>query len=139
MAKDIFHDAVRTALEKDGWTITHDPYLIKTALLDEPLSADLGAEKLIAANKGQEKILVEIKSFLRESLVYEFHRAIGQIVSYQINMEIQEPDRRIFLAIPKFAWAKMATQAFYEAVLLRESIHCLIFDPETKSVVLWKQ
>ncbi|MBK8922603.1 MAG: hypothetical protein IPM81_14040 [Saprospirales bacterium] len=139
MARDIFHDAVRTALEKDGWTITHDPYLIKTELLDEPLSADLGAEKLIAASKGQEKILVEIKSFLRESLVYEFHRAIGQIVSYQINMEIQDPDRRIYLAIPKFAWEKMATQGFYEAVFRRESIHCLIFDPETKSVVLWKK
>ena len=29
MAKDIFHDAVKYALEKDGWTITHDPYLLK--------------------------------------------------------------------------------------------------------------
>lgn len=139
MAKDIFHNAVRAALEKDGWTITHDPYLIKTELLDEPLSADLGAEKLIAANRGKDKILVEIKSFLRESLVYEFHRAIGQIVSYQINMEIQEPDRVIYLAIPKFAWDKMTSQPFYEAVLQREHIHCLIFDPETNSVVSWKQ
>lgn len=139
MAKDIFHDAVRTALEKDGWTITHDPYLIKTELLDEPLSADLGAEKLIAASKGKDKILVEIKSFLRESLVYEFHRAVGQIISYQVNMEIQEPDRIIFLAIPKFAWDKMISQPFYEAVLQRENIHCLIFEPETNSIVLWKQ
>jgi len=139
LAKDIFHDAVRAALEKDGWTITHDPYLIKTELLDEPLSADLGAEKLIAASKGKDKILVEIKSFLRESLVYEFHRAIGQVVSYQVNMEIQEPDRKIFLAIPRFAWEKMVTQPFYEAVLRRESIHCLIFDPETNSIVSWKQ
>ena len=24
-AKDIFHDVVRLALEKDGWTITDDP------------------------------------------------------------------------------------------------------------------
>jgi hypothetical protein len=23
MAKDIFHDTVKKALEKDGWTITH--------------------------------------------------------------------------------------------------------------------
>ena len=26
MAKDIYHDTVRTALEKDGWTITDDPF-----------------------------------------------------------------------------------------------------------------
>lgn len=26
MAKDIFHDVVRRALETDGWRITHDGY-----------------------------------------------------------------------------------------------------------------
>lgn len=29
-AKDLFHDAVRTCLEKQGWQITHDPYIIRT-------------------------------------------------------------------------------------------------------------
>ncbi len=27
-AKDIYHDAVKNALIKDGWTITADPYPI---------------------------------------------------------------------------------------------------------------
>ena len=31
MAKDIFHDIVREAIEKDGWTITNDPYQIITS------------------------------------------------------------------------------------------------------------
>ncbi len=26
-ARDIYHDTVRNALEKDGWTITHDPVI----------------------------------------------------------------------------------------------------------------
>lgn len=29
MAKDIYHEAVREALIKDGWTITHDPFILK--------------------------------------------------------------------------------------------------------------
>jgi hypothetical protein len=29
MAKDLFHEAVRVALEGDGWKITDDPYRIK--------------------------------------------------------------------------------------------------------------
>lgn len=29
LAKDVFHNAVRVALEKDGWTITQDPLHIK--------------------------------------------------------------------------------------------------------------
>ncbi len=28
-AKDIYHDVVRTALEKDGWAITADPLTLK--------------------------------------------------------------------------------------------------------------
>jgi len=27
-AKDLFHDAVRACLEKEGWQITEDPYII---------------------------------------------------------------------------------------------------------------
>jgi hypothetical protein len=27
MAKDLFHNKVKIALQKDGWKITHDPYL----------------------------------------------------------------------------------------------------------------
>jgi len=28
-AKDLYHDTVKTALEKDGWIITHDPFYIR--------------------------------------------------------------------------------------------------------------
>ena len=33
-AKDIFHNSVRSALEKEGWIITHDPLFIKVKELD---------------------------------------------------------------------------------------------------------
>jgi hypothetical protein len=29
MAKDIFHQQVKAAPIESGWTITHDPYLVK--------------------------------------------------------------------------------------------------------------
>jgi hypothetical protein len=45
--KDRFHQAVRKALKKAGWTITHDPLPLKVGNLR--LQVDLGAEKLIAA------------------------------------------------------------------------------------------
>ncbi len=49
MAKDIIHDAVKNALIKDGWTITHDPFTI--AYEEVSLSADLAAERPIAAER----------------------------------------------------------------------------------------
>ncbi len=60
-AKDIYHDTVRTVLEKDGWTITHDPYYLKVGGVE--FYIDLGAETLIAAQRKNQKIAVEIKSF----------------------------------------------------------------------------
>jgi hypothetical protein len=61
-AKDIYHEMVKNALTKDGWTITDDP--LKLIIGSRSLYVDLGAEKLIAAQKENQKIAVEIKSFL---------------------------------------------------------------------------
>lgn len=55
MAKDKYHDHVRTALENDGWIITHDPYKIMIGRRRGYI--DLGAE-LIGAEKDAEKIAV---------------------------------------------------------------------------------
>jgi hypothetical protein len=60
-AKDIYHNTVRTALEKDGWTITKDPLTLEIG--DRSLFVDLGAEKILAAEKQGRKIAVEVKSF----------------------------------------------------------------------------
>ncbi len=48
-AKDIFHDSAKSALQKDGWTITNDPFYLK--LGDDQLRVDLAAERLIAAER----------------------------------------------------------------------------------------
>ena len=46
-ARDYYHDAVKHALEKDGWTITHDPYHLPYD--EKNLYVDLGAEQFFAA------------------------------------------------------------------------------------------
>jgi XisH protein len=80
--KDAFYDVVRQALEKDGWTITHDPLILRYELGN--LYIDLGAEKVLAAERAGQKIAVEVKSFLKNSAVSEFHTALGQFISYHI-------------------------------------------------------
>ena len=74
-AKDIFHNAVKQALLKDHWNVTHDPYWIKLADSDINVYIDLAAERLIAAEKAGEKIAVEIKSFVGNSFIADFHEA----------------------------------------------------------------
>lgn len=76
VAKDRFHQVVKTALESNGWKITHDSLQIKVGGVD--MEIDLGAEQLLAAERGDEKNSVEVKSFLASSsAISEFHTALG--------------------------------------------------------------
>ena len=98
-AKDIFHDAVRKGLEKESWVITDDPLRIRSGRVD--MQIDLGAERIIAAEKGEEKIAVEIKSFVSSSNISEFHTALGQFPNYRLALKKQQPDRFLYLAVPQ--------------------------------------
>jgi len=82
MAKDKYHDLVKQALIDEGWTITDDPYYIKNTAWE----IDLGAEKLIGAEKDNKKIAIEVKSFLAPSFANEFHGVVGQYFNYVINL-----------------------------------------------------
>jgi hypothetical protein len=97
MAKDRFHDVVRAALEKEGWQITADPYEI--VVDDVEFEIDLAAEQLLAATSGNQKIAVEVKSFISPSNVSDFHTALGQFLNYRDALEIVEPDRQLYLAV----------------------------------------
>ena len=96
-AKDIYHDTVKNALIKDGWTITHDP--LKLQLGKRKFFVDLGAEKLIAAVKDSEEIAVEIKSFISKSEMDDLENALGQYILYENVMKVVEPNRILFLAV----------------------------------------
>ena len=97
-AKDATHDIVKRALEKDGWTITHDPYYLKVGGVE--MYIDLGAEVMLAAERGTQKIAVEVKSFLGASSISEFHTALGQFINYRLALEDREKDRTLYLAAP---------------------------------------
>ncbi|MEC4984817.1 MAG: XisH family protein, partial [Oscillatoria sp. PMC 1076.18] len=102
-ARDLFHQVVKNALKKDGWQITHDPLSISFGGVD--MSIDLGAEKLIGAQKENQEIAVEIKSFLAQSsAVYDFHIALGQFINYRGALKREEPKRVLYLAVPTIAY-----------------------------------
>src|SRR5882672_6437374 len=97
-AKDIYHDHVRSALIKDGWTITNDPLRLRWGKKD--YYVDLGAEQVIAAEMLGRRIAVEIKSFVGPSMVDDMEKALGQYLIYRSIMRHLQPDRELFLAVP---------------------------------------
>ncbi len=98
MAHDVYHRTVKNALLKDDWTITHDPFAIPYG--DHNLFVDLGAEKLLAAEKSGLQIAVEIKSFISRSQVNDLENALGQYLLYRSLLKRREPERVIYLAVP---------------------------------------
>ena len=104
-AKDIYHNTVRNALEKDNWQITKDPFVLKWGIRD--LYIDLGAEKLIAAEKTGQKIAVEIKSFIGASPVTDLENALGQYILYYDILTRLEPERRLYLAIRQETYSEL--------------------------------
>ncbi|MDZ8081501.1 MAG: element excision factor XisH family protein [Nostoc sp. DcaGUA01] len=98
-AKDKFHDVVKSALIKDGWRITHDLLLIRIENIVD-MYIDLGAEKIIAAEKEGRIIAVEVKSFIGTSTISEFHTAVGQFINYRYALEETDDERVLYLAVP---------------------------------------
>lgn len=86
MARDVIHNAVKNALIKDGWDITADPYTIK--FKGAKVFVDLATEMPIAAERGGERIAVEIKSFLGASPLHELEAALGQFIVEQENLSL---------------------------------------------------
>ena len=133
--RDIYHDSVRNALEKEGWTITDDP--LDLTIGEVELLADLGAERVIAAERGNEKIAVEIKSFVGQSPVSEFHKAIGQYENYRLSLEELDPVREMWLAVPEEVWNDFFQRPFIQKAINRYDIKVIVFDPEKEKVESW--
>lgn len=134
-AKDIYHAAVRNALLRDGWTITHDPYTLTYGQRD--VFVDLGAEKPIAAEKEGRRIAVEIKSFLGASEVRELEVAIGQYVFYRSLLTRLEPDRQLFLAVPGAVYDGILSDLIARPVLEDTRLAFLVFDAEREVILRW--
>ncbi len=137
MAKDFYHEVVREALESDGWRITHDPFPLNFGNIG--YEVDLGAERLIAAEKNLEKIAVEVKSFVGPSDVNEFHRAMGQFNDYYVVLEEIEPDRLLFLAIPEEVWIGFFQEKAIQKAVARIGAKIIVYSPVEKTIKLWKK
>lgn len=134
-ARDLYHEAVRQGLEKDGWKITNDPLPIKVKGQD--MSIDLGAERILSAQKGAVEIAVEIKSFAAPSLIYEFYQALGQFMSYEFALEQEMPARKLYLAVTDEAYDEFFLQPFGQAMIERHRLRLIVYDPTTEVLLKW--
>ncbi|NEP84896.1 MAG: fatty-acid synthase [Okeania sp. SIO3C4] len=134
-AKNFYHDIVKNALIKDGWTITNDPYILSIGKRD--LFVDLGANKLLSAEKGLKKIAVEIKSFTSLSRVNDLEKALGQYILYYDIIQDIEPERLLYLAITESIFEEFFTEPIGQILLKNQRLSLITFDAKQEVICQW--
>jgi hypothetical protein len=134
--KNIDHDAVRAALEADGWTITADP--LRLSLGTRDMYVDLGADRrTLAAEKDDRRIAVEIQSFLNPSTVRAIQEAVGQYAVYREVMAIKEPDRALYMALSRESYDEAFADQFGQLIRERLRLRLIIYDPDQMRILQW--
>lgn len=134
--KDKFYQIVRKALKDEGWKVTYEEYVFDS---DPQLSTDLGAERLLVAQRALQKIAVEIKSFLAESQAAELEKAIGQYALYRKLLEVQEPGRKLYLAIPRHAYEDIFARQIGKLAVELFALQLIVYDVAQQEGLLWKE
>lgn len=134
-AKDIFHNLVKHALEKEGWSITHENYHIQ--IEDSDFFIDLAAEKMLAAEKNGEYIAVEVKSFLSPSPISDFHLALGQFLNYRLALHEKDPHRHLFLAVPIDSYETFFCSPFGQKAVQTHQMSLIVYSVQHEVITTW--
>ena len=135
-AKDLYHDTVIVSLIKDGWTITDDPLILKIGTRNALV--DLGAEKLIAAQRDSLKIAVEVKTFISPSLMSDLEKAWGQFFLYSRVLKKRDPNRKIYLAVERNIFETLFEEEAGLLLLEEPGFRLLVFDAKIEEIIQWK-
>jgi Holliday junction resolvase-like predicted endonuclease len=135
MARDLFHQAVRHALENDGWIITKDPFSFRYG--ETSFEVDLAAQRLIAAERKDQRIAVEVKSFIQPSASNEFHAALGQYLAYHHALSRYDPSRVLYLAVPRDTFETFFQRQFNQEIVALHKLRILVYNQFTEVVEAW--
>ena len=136
-ARDIYHNQFVRALQKDGWRVTHDPLRIRIGATD--LLADIGAERIVTAERDGERIAVEIKSFVKPSATLDLRDAAGQYWLYLLALRQSEvdADRILYLAVRASVYRAVFVEGIGSLFLQDHAMRLVVFDEDTEEITEW--
>lgn len=133
--RDINHQYVKSALEREGWDVTDDPFFVRIGRKSAEI--DLGAERIILASREKEKIAVEVKSFVGTSAITDFYHALGQFLLYQRALKIEDADRILYLALPLAAYEELSIDVFDFPNFEDLRHQLIIYEPSENTTLKW--
>ncbi|MGD1715243.1 element excision factor XisH family protein [Dapis sp. BLCC M172] len=88
----------------------------------------------MTAERAGEKIAVEVKSFISNSAISEFHKALGQFINYKTVLSQKAPERELYLAVPKTTYEDFFKLELIQLVIKNQDIKLIIYHPEWETI-----
>ena len=141
--RDNIHDVVKTAIIKNRWEITDDPYVISYG--ERFLFVDLGATEVVDDNVGSfigaeragVKIAIEIKEFRSPSAITDLEQAVGQYMVYKLLLNRVDPEREVYLAVSNKTYEEIFNEPIGELVISDLPLKLIVIDLERVEVKQW--
>jgi hypothetical protein len=135
-AKDLYHDIVVESLIADGWAITDDPLIIGYG--EKEFYVDLGAEdQTLAAEKGGQRIAVEVMSFRSHSASQDLEKALGQYELYEAILNELDPQCTLYLAIAQTAFEENFDDPLGRLLRSRKQLNFIVFSIQERKILKW--
>jgi len=141
-ARDLIHGQVVAALQKSGWEVTDDPYVV--VYCGQQIVIDLAAKngdahesEFIGAERHGQRIAVEIKSFLGKSGVADLEQALGQYVLYNLVLTELDSERIVYVAVSSATYEDVFQKPLGQLVVQRLPLRLIVVDLETTEVTQW--
>lgn len=131
----IYHNTVKNALLKDGWTITNEHLHLRWGRKD--MYVDFGAKRMLAAERGEQKIAVEVKSFVRASEMEDLRDAIGQFSIYRSVLRKTYPEHTLYLAVRDITYESLFEEPIGQLMIEEEKLGLIVFDPNQEVILQW--
>ena len=133
--KDIYHEGVKIALEKDGWTVTDDP--LQVIVDDSTIYIDLGIEPTYYAERNGEQIAVEIKSFRLQSSITSMYEALGKYCIYKTALRMSDFNHILYLAVPLGAYNSFFQRTLIQETMKDYSVNLIVYDITENTIISW--
>ncbi len=133
--KDQIHEAVRSALIKEGWTITDDPFRIHYE--DADVYADLRVEKTEAATGIHRALVIEIKSFIDESAIHNLEVALGQYIAYRTFLKEIAPEHKLYLAVANAIYQSQFQRKSFRLIVEANQVALMVVDVVQEEIAAW--
>ena len=74
---------------------------------------------------------------MSDSPLTDYHAALVQFLNYRLALEISDPTRILYLAVPVVAYETFFKREFAQISLERYQIKQIIYDPIQEVIVQW--